>query len=244
MTAAEIRAAELEYCRDHTVYFIETYCHIEDKDRPDALIQPFDLWPMQKEAIESIEQNRKNVILKARQLGFSWLVISYASKKMLCQTGRTVIGLSRTEAEAQELVRRMEIEFRYMPELIADAKDVPPGWAGPVYNKKSMELSIKFPDGPDSVFKVFPSSPGAARSFTADLLIFDEWAFQQFAREIWASAFPTINRPMGGQVIGLSTIERGSLFEEIFTDPDTGFTKIFIPWYADPTLDSAWYQET
>ena len=54
MTAAEIRAAELEYCRDHTVYFIETYCHIEDKDRPDALIQPFDLWPMQKEAIESI----------------------------------------------------------------------------------------------------------------------------------------------------------------------------------------------
>ena len=107
MTAAEIRAAELEYCRDHTVYFIETYCHIEDKDRPDALIQPFDLWPMQKEAIESIEQNRKNVILKARQLGFSWLVISYASKKMLCQTGRTVIGLSRTEAEAQELVRRM-----------------------------------------------------------------------------------------------------------------------------------------
>lgn len=244
MTAAEIRAAELEYCRDHTVYFIETYCHIEDKDRPDALIQPFDLWPMQKEAIESIEQNRKNVILKARQLGFSWLMISYASKKMLCQTGRTVIGLSRTEAEAQELVRRMEIEFRYMPELIADAKDVPPGWAGPVYNKKSMELSIKFPDGPDSVFKAFPSSPGAARSFTADLLIFDEWAFQQFAREIWASAFPTINRPMGGQVIGLSTIERGSLFEEIFTDPDNGFNKIFIPWYADPKRDAAWYQET
>ena len=81
MTAAEIRAAELEYCRDHTVYFIETYCHIEDKDRPDALIQPFDLWPMQKEAIESIEQNRKNVILKARQLGFSWLVIFVCIKE-------------------------------------------------------------------------------------------------------------------------------------------------------------------
>lgn len=58
----------------------------------------------------------------------------------------------------------MGIEFQYMPELIADAKDVPPGWTGPVYNKKSMELSIRFPDGPDSVFKAFPSSPGAARS--------------------------------------------------------------------------------
>ena len=96
----------------------------------------------------------------------------------------------------------------------------------------------------ESKFQAFPSSPGVGRSFTANLIIFDEWAFQQFAREIWQGGFPTINRPNGGKVIGLSTIERGSLFEELFTDPDNGFNKIFIPWNADPRRDDEWYERT
>ena len=113
------------------------------------------------------------------------------------------------------------------------------------FKASALELTVHYNDGrPDSIMKGFPSSPSAARSFTADLLIFDEWAFQQFAREIWTSAFPVINRPNGGKVIGLSTIERGSLFEEIFTDPDNGFNKIFIPWYADPRRDEKWYEDT
>ena len=131
-----------------------------------------------------------------------------------------------------------------MPELIAEDGFVPAGWCGPVFRVTALEVKITFTDGPESTFKAFPSSPNAARSFTADLLIFDEWAFQQYAREIWTAAFPVINRPFGGKVIGLSTIERGSLFEELFTDPDNGFNKIFIPWYADPRRDDEWYENT
>ena len=86
--------------------------------------------------------------------------------------------------------------------------------------------------------------PGAARGFTADLVILDEWAFQQYAEEIWASIFPVVNRPGGGRVIGLSTIRLGTLFEEIFTNPDNGFHKLFLPWYADPARGEAWYART
>ena len=243
MTVEELRQIEIEYLRDHLEEYVETYCHIEDKDA-EELIQPFVLWDAQKEALKDIHNFRLNVILKARQLGFSWLVMSYASYILLCWTGRTVIGLSRTEDEAKELVRRLGVIFRYMPELIAESGSEPTGWTGPVFKATALELSITFPNGPVSLFKAFPSSPNAARSFTADLLIFDEWAFQQYAREIWTSAFPVINRPMGGKVIGLSTIERGSLFEELFTDPDNGFNKIFIPWHADPRRTQEWYEET
>ena len=105
-------------------------------------------------------------------------------------------------------------------------------------------MKIQFPKGPESTLKAFLSSPGAARGFTADLVILDEWAFQQFAEEIWASIFPVVNRPNGGMVIGLSTIKLGTLFEEIFTNPDNGFNKLFLPWYADPTRDKAWYNRT
>lgn len=240
MTPNEMRQYEIDYCQDNILYYIKTYVHIEDKDA-EELIQPFNLWPAQEEAVMSLMNHRLNVLLKARQLGFSWLVLAIASHLLRCWTGRTVIMLSRTEEEAKELIRRLAVIFRYMP-LIAEYNNVPPGWDGPIFKATALQLEIIFPDGPTSVAKAFPSSPGAVRSFTADLLIFDEWAFQQFAKEIWTSAYPSVNRPNGGRFFGISTIERGSLFEEIFTDQDNGFNKIFIPWNADPRRDEEWYE--
>lgn len=242
MTIQELREREIEYCRANVEYFIDTYGHIEDKDA-EELIQPFSMWDEQRKALRSIMKHRWNVILKARQLGFSWLVLHIAAHTLL-SPGKTVIGLSRTEEEAKELVRRLTMIFTYMPELVSDKQYLPINWEGAVFSYTALKLTVTFPNGQVSTFQAFPSSPGVGRSFTANLIIFDEWAFQQFAREIWQGGFPTINRPNGGKVIGLSTIERGSLFEEIYTDPDNGFNKIFIPWYADPRRDKEWYERT
>lgn len=239
----ELRKAERAYCKDHIEYFIQRYGHIEDKDA-EELIQPFDLWQAQKDALRSIMEHRLNIILKARQLGFSWLAIHLGAHTIVTSGGKTVIGLSRTEEEAKELVRRLGVVLAWMPELIADKDHLPPNWDGPVYKQLALSITIEFPDEPPSIFQAMASSPSAGRSFTANLIIIDEWAFQQYAREIWKAAYPTINRPDGGKVVGLSTIERGSLFEEIFTNPDNGFNKIFIPWYADPRRDEAWYERT
>ena len=242
-TPAECRILELDYCKDDIFWFISHYGHIEDKSA-DELIQPFNLWPHQAEAVKSILGHKWNIILKARQLGFSWLVLHIAAHLMITSYGKLVIGLSKTEEEAKELVRRLTVIFRYMPELIAEKNNEPENWDGPIFYSTALTLTITFPNNMESTFKALASSPGAGRSFTANLLIFDEWAFQQYDREIWEGGFPTINRKNGGKVIGLSTIKRGSLFEEIFTDPDNGFNKIFIPWYADPSRDEEWYNQT
>lgn len=242
-TVGEWRVLMLDYCKNHIEYFIDKYGHIEDK-HAEELIQPFKLWPAQLDALKSIMDHRWNIILKARQLGFSWLVMHIAAHLMITSYGKLVIGLSKTEEEAKELVRRLTVIFRYMPELIAEKDNVPNGWDGPIFSSTALSVTIKFPNDMESNFKALASSPGAGRSFTANLLIFDEWAFQQFAREIWEGGFPTINSKNGGKVIGLSTIARGSLFEEMFTDPDNGFNKIFIPWYADPSRDQEWYEQT
>ncbi len=158
--------------------------------------------------------------------------------------GRTAIGLSQKEDDAKELVRRLGVILENMPALIQEEKRQPEGWSGPVFSQTALKIEITFPSGLKSVFTGMASAPGAGRSFTANLIIFDEWAFQPFAEEIYTAGFPTINRPTGGQVIGLSTIERGSFFEEIFTNPDNGFNKIFIPWFADPRRDAEWYENT
>lgn len=243
MTPQKIRQAEIEYCRNNIEYFIDTYGHIEDKDA-EEIIQPFNMWEAQREALKSIMSNKLNVILKARQLGFSWLVLHYAAWLLLTMEGRTAIGLSQKEDDAKELVRRLGVILGNMPELIQEDKSKPANWNGPVYTQTSLKVEIQFPSGLVSVFTGMASAPGAGRSFTANLIIMDEWAFQPFAEAIWTAGFPTINRPTGGQVIGLSTIERGSFFEEVFTKTDNGFNKIFIPWYADPRRDDAWYENT
>lgn len=237
-----VRDIEYEHCRQDIVYYVRNYCVYEDKDA-DELIQKFNMWQAQEEALLSIHEHRRNIILKARQLGITWLVISYASWVLLLRSGRTVIGLSRTEEEAKELVRRLAVEFGNMPSLIREKKNAK-GWKGITFEATAMTLTVYHEDGLASVFKAFPSSPDSVRSFTADLLIFDEWAFQQWAEQIWISAVPAINRPNGGKFIGLSTNIRGSLFEQKFTEKDNGFNKIFIPWNADPNRDEAWYENT
>lgn len=233
----EIRSKELAYCKNHPDYFVETYCHIEDKDAAEIIV-PFTLWPAQRDALMTIHMERLIAILKARQLGVTWLVLAYAALLLLVVKGSLVIALSRTEAEAKELARRLGVIFKYMPEFVSLD-----GRTGIKYDPCALVVTLTFEDGNVSSFKAFPSSGGAGRSFTANLLILDEWAFQQYAREIWLSSYPTINRTGGGKVIGLSTINRGTLFEEIYTE-ENNFKKIFLPWSADPRRSSAWYDRT
>lgn len=222
-------------------YYINKYVKIEDKANGSGeIIVPFTLWDAQRDALSSIMENKLNIILKARQLGFSWLCLTFISWYMISHPQSLIIGLSRSETEAKELIRRLvDVIFGNMPQLISSE-----GKNGKFkVVSSSLKVELIHPDGRVSTFSTFASGKGAGRSFTADILYLDEWAFQQFAREIWASAFPTINRPNGGKVIGLSTIERGTLFEDLWVE-DNNFNKIFIPWSADPRRDESWYEET
>lgn len=238
----ELRETERLHCLNDIEYFIDTYGHIEDRDSPDGVI-PYHMWPKQREDLHSIMGHKFNIILKARQLGYSWLACHIVSHLIITSGNKQAIGLSKSEEEAKELVRRVAMILRFIPELVAEKGYEPQGWDGPIFNAKALDIEVVYPDRTVSNFKALASSPGAGRSFTANIVIFDEWAFQGFAQEIWDGAYPTINRPNGGKFIGLSTIKRGSLFEELFTS-DNMFNKIFTPWYADPSRDEAWYERT
>ena len=241
MSLSSIRDAEIEYCIENPLYFIQEYGHIENKESLDPII-PFRLWDEQKKTVETFARDRFVIVMKARQLGFTWLALHYITWVML-RPGRTAIGISENEDKAKELIRRTaDVILKYMPALIRP-KEAKNGWTGMWYESSALKIIVHHPGKPDSVFECFPSSPNAGRSFTADVLLFDEWAFQQFDRDIYGAAFPTINRANSGQIIGISSIKRGSLFEELYTG-DNDYTKIFVPWYADPSRDDEWYRRT
>ena len=238
----QAREEEIEFCASNIVYFVRSYGHIEDRNT-EEVIQRFNLWPEQEKALLDMLNHKWTITLKARQLGISWLVLHYACWLFLTRSGKNIIGLSRTEEEAKELVRRMGVILRNMRGLVREKGDTR-AWDGKWFEISALKVVIHTPGKGDSVFQCFPSGENAARSFTADLLIFDEWAFQDNDYSIWAAALPVVNRPLSGQIIGVSTMKRGTLFEELYTTPDNGFFKIFIPWDADPSRDEEWYKRT
>lgn len=225
-------------------FFVKNYVMIEDKDAPDPVCH-FDMWPAQEEVLGVFLNHRLSIVLKARQLGLSWLSLAYSSWRLVFRPGYSVIALSKREDEANELTRRMKFILKYLPKwMIQEKKYASKDFAGPVWEATTSSVTIYHPDSEPSTFKSFTSSEDSARSFTANLVILDEWAFQQFARQIWSAAYPTINRPGGGQVIGISTAKMGTFFEEMWHLAEqlkNSFKAVFLPWWSDPRRDQEWY---
>ena len=247
LTAAEA-AARLQRlrCARDPAYFIERYVQIEDKDSPGGTT-PFVLWPGQRQALDAFTGKRLAIVLKARQLGLTWLALAYAIWRMLFRPGYAVVMLSRRDEDAKELVRRMVFILERLPRwMTRNVKDAA-GFDGPTWEDTTHSITIRHPGAVEARAVALPAAKDTARSLTANLLLIDEWAAQEWAREIWQAAYPTINRPGGGQVIGLSTGKRGTLFEEIWNGARGGandFAAVFLPWHADPRRTREWYEAT
>ncbi len=227
--------------------FIEEAVYIEDRD-VEGLAIPFDLWDEQRDVVKSMVEDRLLIVLKARQLGLTWLALAFAVHELIFKQGYSVVALSKREdPDAKELVRRIRFILKYLPKwVIREHKGEAKRWGGLTWESTTFTITIHHPDKEDSVFQSMTSAPDSGRSFTASLVILDEWAFQQWAEEIWSAAYPTINRPTGGKVFGLSTGKRGTLFERLWRESEKGenpFTPIFLPWWVDPRRTQKWYEE-
>ena len=240
--AVEIESKRIKTDCDH---FIDNYGAVQDPDSEGGSTA-FKLWPEQKRVLHEIQQNRLNIVLKARQLGLTWLVLWYALWCMIVNSGFVVVALSRRDEDAKELVNRLVFSLRRLPRwLTVENKGVIPGFPGVCWSNTAHEINIYREGGEVSRFIAMPAAQDSGRSFTAALVILDEWAFQQWATEIWTAAYPTINRPTGGKVIGLSTAKRMTLFHDIWDNAqDYGFHRIFLSWRADPRRTDAWYEQT
>ncbi len=233
----EARKRTLKIAKTDSCKFIENFVKIESKEEGELI--PFKLWKEQKEALLSIDEHKATVVLKARQLGLSWLVISYAVKEMLARPGYVVLIFSQGRDEAEEMIRRAGKVI--MPNL--KGLEGEGGIKG--YKPNTAELTIYHNDGRESVMTAFATTGKGGRGFTADLIIFDEWATHAFAAELFKAALPTINREGSGKFIGLSTMTRGTLFEDVVVHyKEKGFNRVFIPWYADPRRNAKWYEDT
>lgn len=240
------------------VYFFENYVYIENKsgDVSERSIL-FKMFDEQKRALKEINENKLNIVIKARQLGMTWMAVAHSLHKSIKIQQYTTVILSQTEDYMQEAINRFEYIITRLPKtwLIKEYnKENLQDNTVYLYEKKSDEITIHHPTNENgmrvtSSIKGLVSTPKAGRSITADLIIFDEWAYHENAEEVFAAAYPTINRPDdSGCFIGISTNKRGSFFENIIMDClDEGkmqFHMIFLSAFADTRRDERWYNAT
>lgn len=197
--------------------------------------RPFHLWPAQAALLAIILVERLLLLLKARQLGISWLVLAYALWLCLFRSQRLVLVFSIGQDEANEMMRRIQaMHDRLPPALKAEL---------PAVTKRNSE-EMAWTNG--SRIQSLPSRSTAGSGYTASLVILDEWAKNPNDRQLYTAVKPTIDG--GGAMIELSSANgTGNLFYEQVDRAQKGegrFAFHFLPWTARPDRDAVWYAAT
>lgn len=178
--------------------------------------------------ISTFESEKEVVILKARQLGISWLVCAFCLWKCLFHENVKVLFLSQGEDEAWDLVSKCRYIWSSLPDFmrISIGHDTKAGIDFPVIG---------------SEIKALPSTAKAGRSTDATIVVRDELEFHPYAAENFSAISPTIDA--GGLLIDLSTQDKNvadSHFQERYTramNGENGAKFVFLGAELRPTRE-------
>ncbi len=231
---AEQRAEWLR-CAESSPYFIDRYCQIYDATLKQWI--PFKLWQEQYETLVVIEENAKTIILKARQLGLTWLLLGYVLWLMLFYPAATVLLFSKRDTEAVYLIdERLKGMFKRLPDWMCEGVT---DWVVEKDNDHQWELSN------GSKARAFPTTAGD--SYTATVAIVDEADLVPDLAKLLRSVQPTIDG--GGKLILLSRSDKSapnSTFKNIYRAAKakaSSWACVFLPWWVRPERDQAWYEQ-
>jgi hypothetical protein len=140
----------------------------------------FELWPEQERAAREIDEHNFVIILKARQLGLTWLCTAYLMWRNIFLQAQDSRVISIKEDLAPEIMYRMRYILKHFPDFMLP----------PVDKKLDNATTIGFSHS-GSRLRSVPSTPDAGRSLTLTDILSDEDAFNQHARDIQTSGMPT-----------------------------------------------------
>jgi len=212
--------AEVIRCGRDPIYFISKYVKIRHPIR--GLI-PFKLFEYQNRTLEAFLKKRFNVILKARQMGFTEVTSAFIVWLMLFHRDISVMCLATKAETAKNLIKRVRVALKNLPKwlLIADIT---------TDNKTSIELAN------GSWVKSSAKSADAGRSEALSLLVIDEAAHIEGFDEIWTGLRPTVSA--GGRIIMLSTPNGvGNIYHRTYDQAEkkeNEFNPIKVFWWEHP----------
>ena len=229
---SESERTEWLKCRQSFPYFTHEHCYIYDATESEWI--PFRLWKKQIEVAQDLVENKLLVILKARQLGLTWLVLCFVLWRMLFHPIFTALVFSRRETDAIYLLSKDRLRGIYnrlpdwmrVRQILTDSSHI---W----------QLSN------GSVVYAFPTSAGD--SYTAGFAFVDEADLVPDLGNLLNAVKPTIDG--GDRMVLLSRSNKeqpNSPFKRIYKGAVRGLNKwkaIFLPWHVRPGRDVQWYED-
>lgn len=235
MTQTEIQIdtkTELLKCQMSAHYFIKEYVYIFDNASKEWI--KFTLWEEQESVLNEFLSDQSIIALKARQLGLTWLALSFTLWSMLFRPVAACGLFSRRDTEAMHLLsderlkgmyKRLPDWMRFQGQFQADSGH---NWILP--NNSSA--------------KAFPANAGD--SYTLTLAVVDEADLVPDLGKLLASVKPTIDN--GGKLILISRVDKSkpeSEFKNIYRAAKQGLNNwkaIFLPWSVHPGRTPEWYE--
>jgi len=221
------------------LYFVMEFCYIENKTESGQYLgeSKFNLWPAQRPVTALFLKHRLLAILKARQLGLTWLTAAYCLWCCLTRRGFLAVVISANEDWAKEFLDRVRFMYVRLPSWLQ--RDLSRD------GSEHMRFVFEWDkDGKKSLvtsdIKSLTTTPAGAQSKTPDLLVMDETARNRYASEIYGASKPGIDKA-GGQIIVISNAhKRGpgwpwtrSLCSGALKGENT-FHLLFMPWWDCP----------
>ena len=202
-------------------------------------------WYWQRDVLDEWIAHPLSLVLKARQIGITWLAAGYALWKLLTMPGTRALVVSINEDEAIKVVNRIFDMFSSLPEhLRFEGKVTKPTRDA----RPSTLIEFTFPDGRISSVVGLPSTRRAGHGEVATIVLLDEYARHEYARESWKATFPTADN--GGQIVVISTANgisneqtgEGNFFHHLYVNAEEyGIFTRFLPWSLHPDRDENWY---
>jgi len=227
--------------------FLDVFAWIEDKNTNQAI--RFQLWPMQRECIGTLVDSSRLLILKARQLGWTWLVAAYCLWLVIFYPLQEILVISMGETEAKEFLHRVRFMLQRLPDwLLLRAKTK-------VVKDTSEYLEFEHIDDrgkeANSIIKSLPTTQKGGQSKTPTCLIVDEACWNRYFREAYNATKPGIDAA-GGKIIIISNSIKNApgwpFMRLLYTQAMRGkldAARLFLPWWANPSrpTEQVWSED-
>ena len=102
-------------CAKDPAYFMKKYCMVQHPMKGKV---PFHLYEYQEKSLQTFEDHRFNIILKARQLGLSTLTAGYSLWMMTFHSDKNILVIATKQDTAKNLVTKVRVMHANSTELV------------------------------------------------------------------------------------------------------------------------------
>ena len=231
---------ELEWrkCAADKKYFMRNYVFIQVQPKWDVRGRTqFDLFDYQEEALDTWNDNRFTIIVKARQLGYTTLAMADILWHCLFQPGSNLLLVSKNQDSANKNLGMVKFMYQFLPQWIKER--------GPHLEKAAeYKLEFEFADGMKCQVKSFAGTETAGAGETATMVVLDEFALMEDPSNTYRTIMPTTDA--GGKILIISTA-RGAYneFAKIYKNAKNKvnqFVALFQPWSASKLITIKEYE--